>query len=98
MNGKLTMNNRGLRGAGTIDYLAASVTANDFVYYPDSVTAKGTDARLTRSTFGNVTFPQALLTFEMKWYTKRMNEIKKVKALCFYDSAGEASTISFETV
>ena len=92
MNGKLTMNNRGLRGAGTINYLAASVTANDFVFYPDSVTAKGTDARLAKSQFGNVSFPQALLTdFEMKWYPKKDEmRIKNVKApFSFYDSSAQ---------
>ena len=92
MNGKLTMNNRGLRGAGTINYLAASVTANDFVYYPDSVTAKGTDARLAKSQIGNVSFPQALLTdFEMKWYPKKDEmRIKNVKApFSFYDSSAQ---------
>lgn len=90
MKGNLTMNNRGLRGAGTINYLAATVTANDFVFYPDSVTAKGTDARLENKQFENVTFPQAALTdFEMKWFPKKDEmRIKNVKApFMFYDSS-----------
>ncbi|WP_276369164.1 hypothetical protein [Chryseolinea sp. H1M3-3] len=92
MKGNLTMNNRGLRGLGTINFLAASVTANDFVFYPDSVTAKGTDARLERKQFGEVTFPQATLTdFEMKWFPKKDEmRIKNVKApFMFYDSSAQ---------
>jgi hypothetical protein len=92
MKGGLTMNNRGLRGTGTINFLAASVTANDFVFYPDSVIAKGTDARLEKKQFGDVTFPQALLTdFELKWLPKKDEmRIKNVKApFSFYDSSAQ---------
>jgi hypothetical protein len=71
MRGGLTMNSRGLRGAGTIDYLAAAVNANDFVFYPDSVIARGTEASITAKQFGDVKFPDAALNnFEMKWYPK----------------------------
>ena len=92
MQGNLVMNNRGLRGTGTISFLAASVKANDFVFYPDSVTAKGTDAKIDRKQFGDVTFPQAALTdFEMKWFPKKDEmRIKNVKApFMFYDSSAQ---------
>lgn len=92
MTGNLTMNNRGLRGTGTINFLAASVKANDFVFYPDSVTAKGTDAKIDRKQFGDITFPQASLTdFEMKWFPKKDEmQIKNVKApFSFYDSSAQ---------
>ncbi|HYI78366.1 MAG TPA: hypothetical protein VEW65_12165, partial [Chryseolinea sp.] len=92
MNGNLVMNNRGLRGTGVINFLAASVKANDFVFYPDSVTAKGTDAKIDRKQFGEVNFPQASLTdFEMKWYPKKDEmRIKNVKApFSFYDSSAQ---------
>lgn len=71
MNGVLTMDNRGLRGTGTINYLAASVSSPDFVFYPDSVIAKGDLATIDEKQFGAVLFPQASLPdFEMKWYPK----------------------------
>jgi hypothetical protein len=92
MTGNLTMNNRGLRGTGTINFIAASVKANDFVFYPDSVTAKGTDAKIDPKQFGDVTFPQASLTdFEMKWFPKKDEmRIKNVKApFSFYDSSAQ---------
>ena len=60
MNGNLAMNNRGLRGTGTINFLAASVTANDFVFYPDSVTAKGTDAKIDRKAIWRCQFSASL--------------------------------------
>jgi hypothetical protein len=72
MKGGLTMNSRGLRGTGTIDYLAARVNSNDYVFYPDSVLARGSDASITEAQFGAVKFPQATLNnFEMKWFPKR---------------------------
>ena len=92
MKGSLTMNNRGLRGGGTITLLAASVKANDFVFYPDSVIAKGTDAKIDKKQFGDVSFPQATLTdFEMKWYPKLdQMKIKNVKSpFSFYDSSAQ---------
>ncbi len=92
MKGNLTMNNRGLRGTGTINLRSASVTANDFVFYPDSVTAKGTDAKIDGKQFGDVSFPQAsLIDFEMKWFPKNdQMKIKNVKApFSFYDSSAQ---------
>jgi hypothetical protein len=90
MTGTLTMNNRGLRGAGVVNLRAATVKADDFVFYPDSVTAKGTDAKIENKQYGDITFPQAsLLDFEMKWYPKKdQMRIKNVKApFLFYDSS-----------
>src|SRR5690349_15022485 len=58
MKGGLTMNNRGLRGAGNIEYLAVNVSSNDYVFYPDSVIAKGDRATISKKQFGAVAFPQ----------------------------------------
>lgn len=82
MNGVLTMDNRGLRGTGQINYLAATVSSYDFVFYPDSVIARGDKAQIEQKQFGSVLFPQATLTdFDMKWYPKedRMR-LKNLKA------------------
>lgn len=35
----LTLTNKGLRGAGKLDYLTATAKSRDFVYYPDSMNA-----------------------------------------------------------
>lgn len=92
MTGELAMNSRGLRGNGTIEYLAASVTANDFVYYPDSVLANGSRAFITEKQFGAVNFPQATLTdFDMKWLPKQdQMKIRNTKApFTFYEGSAE---------
>jgi hypothetical protein len=39
--GGLSLDNAGIRASGRIEYLAAKVEAQDFVFYPDSVLAKG---------------------------------------------------------
>ncbi len=92
MTGELTMNSRGLRGNGTIEYLAASVTANDIVFYPDSVLARGMDAGISAKQFGAITFPDATLTdFEMKWYPKLdQMKIKNLKSpFNFYEGTAQ---------
>jgi hypothetical protein len=92
MNGVLTMDNRGLRGLGTIDYLATSVSSKDFVYYPDSVITQGTRAKIAKKQFGSVIFPEASLSnYDMKWYPKEDRMIfKNQKApFNFYDSTAQ---------
>jgi hypothetical protein len=92
ITGGLTMNNRGLRGAGQIDYLAATVSSSDFIFYPDSVLAKGSNAKIEAKQFGAVAFPQASLSdFEMKWYPKKdQMKLKNLKApFHFYDSTAQ---------
>lgn len=71
MTGELTMDNRGLRGNGTIKFLASTVSSSDFIFYPDSVIARGDQAIIEEKQFGSVVFPQAKLTnYDMKWYPR----------------------------
>ena len=104
IKGGLTMNNRGLRGTGQIDYLAATVQSSDFIFYPDSVLAKGTNAKISAKQFGAIAFPQASLSdFDMKWYPKKdQMKLKNIKApFNFYDSTAQMQgtvTISKEGV
>jgi len=66
--GNINLDNSGLRVGGRIDYLAATVESNDFVFYPDSVMARGAKGELKEKQFGNVWFPQATLTdYELRW-------------------------------
>lgn len=92
MKGFIAMNNRGLRGAGEIDYLAAKVSSKDFVFYPDSVIARGNRTKIVEKQFGSVLFPQASLPdFQMKWYPKEDKmQLKNLKApFNFYDSTAQ---------
>ena len=70
--GGLNMDNDGLRVAGKIDYLAASVESPDFVFYPDSVLGKGKVGELKEKQFGQVWFPQVTLPeFQLVWMPKK---------------------------
>lgn len=92
MTGEITMNSRGLRGTGRIDYYAATVNANDIVFYPDSVISRGMDAGITGKQFGAVDFPDASLSdFEMKWYPKTdQMKIKNMKSpFNFYQGSAQ---------
>ncbi len=66
--GNINLDNSGIRVRGKIDYLAASVQSPDFIFYPDSVVARGKAGEIKEKQFGNVWFPQATLPeFELKW-------------------------------
>lgn len=104
MRGVLTLNNRGLRGTGKIEYLAATVYSPDFVFYPDSVITHGDRATIAKKQFGSVLFPQASLPdYEMKWYPKQdQMKLKNMgEPFNFYDSTAQMRgtlTISKEGV
>jgi hypothetical protein len=92
MTGVLTMDNRGLRGVGQIDFLAVSVSSPDFIFYPDSVITRGNRAKISEMQFGAVKFPQASLPdYDMKWYPKQDKmRLKNLKApFNFYDSTAQ---------
>jgi hypothetical protein len=80
MKGNLSLDNRGIRGDGTISFLAATLSSNDFTFYPDSVEGQGSQAIIEQKQFGAVAFPEAkLMNFDMKWYPKE--ERMKLKNL-----------------
>lgn len=90
ISGLVSLTNRGIRGSGKIDFLAATVYSPDFLFYPDSVIATGNRAIIAEKQFGAVKFPQASLPdFEMKWYPKAdAMKLKNLKApFTLYDSS-----------
>ena len=92
LNGVLTMDSRGLRGVGKIDFLAVSVASPDFIFYPDSVITRGTRAKIREEQFGAVKFPQASLPdYDMKWFPKQDKmRLKNLKSpFNFYDSTAQ---------
>ncbi len=92
MTGDLMLNNRGLRGAGTINYLSSSFSSPDFLFYPDSVIGKGARGKMEQKQIGNVLFPQASFPdYNMKWYPKKDEmKLKNIKApFNFYDSTAQ---------
>jgi hypothetical protein len=90
--GNITLDKKGLRSPGKIEYLAATVYSSDFVFYPDSVSARGTRATLSEKQFGSVLFPQASLpNYQMKWFPKQdqMKLRNTTVPFNFYDSTAQ---------
>jgi len=70
--GAMSLDNAGIRATGKIDYLAASVESNDFVFYPDSVVGKGNVGELKEKQFGSAWYPQVTLTeYKLNWLPKQ---------------------------
>ncbi len=70
--GGINLDNAGLRINGKVNYLAATVQSNDFIFYPDSVVGKGKVGELEEKQFGKVWYPQVTLSeFELNWKPKQ---------------------------
>lgn len=92
MRGQVRLDNKGIRGKGNIEFLAATVPSEDFTFYPDSVVGEGSRATIDKKQFGSVLFPQASLPdFQMKWYPKQdQMKLKNLKdPFNFYDSTAQ---------
>ncbi|WP_127121525.1 hypothetical protein [Chryseotalea sanaruensis] len=90
--GNIHLDKRGIRSAGNIDYLATNIRSDNFVFYPDSVTARGQHATMVQQQFGSVIFPQASFpNYQMNWKPKR-DELKLSTTnsdFHFYDSTAQ---------
>ncbi len=70
--GGLRLDNAGLRANGKIEYLAANIQSDDFIFYPDSVLSKGKIGEIQEKQIGKVAFPQVTFTdYQMKWFPKQ---------------------------
>lgn len=70
--GALGLNNAGLRATGRIDYLAASVESQDFIFYPDSVVGRGSVGEIKEKQFGAAWYPQVTLPeYRLTWLPKQ---------------------------
>ncbi|MBL6447491.1 hypothetical protein JMN32_14325 [Fulvivirga sp. 29W222] len=69
---QLTLNKKGLRGHGRIDFLTTTMVSEDFIFYPDSVVAQGDYVEISEEEYNGVLFPQASVkNYEMKWLPKK---------------------------
>ncbi|HLT80845.1 MAG TPA: hypothetical protein VKZ86_07430 [Cyclobacteriaceae bacterium] len=98
MAGSVSLTNRGIRGSGSITYLAARIYSPDFLFYPDSVIATGNRAKIDAKQFGNVSFPHASLAdFEMKWYPK-LDQMRLKNLKSFFNMYDSTATLNGELV
>ena len=65
---KITLDKNGLVGHGRIDYLSSTNQSEDYVFYQDSVTTKGTKFVVNKGELNGVSYPDVTLeNFKMKW-------------------------------
>lgn len=70
--GAMGLDNAGIRATGRIEYLAATVQSEDFIFYPDSVVGRGNVGELKEKQFGSAWYPQVTLPeFRLKWLPKQ---------------------------
>ena len=80
--GTITMDFKGLRGKGDIKYLNATVSSEDFIFYPDSIIGRGRSAKMEGSVIADVAFPECSMeAYAMKWNPKK-------KAMNFINAKG----------
>ncbi len=67
----LTMDNSGLRGAGVISHLSATIPAEEMLFTADSLLASGSEASLKEATVGEAYFPKVdLKNYSLRWFPK----------------------------
>jgi hypothetical protein len=96
LRGEIRLDNRGIRSTGTISYFAATVFSPDFIFYPDSVIARGSRVKIQEKQFGSVKFPQASFgNYQMKWNPKLdQMRLKNIgEPFNFYDSTAQLTGI-----
>ncbi len=85
---ELTLDSRGLRGNGYIEFLTSTLESKDFVFYMDSATTVGTYAEIREGTLGPASFPQAYVEdYTLKWLPQKdsMYIINNNKPFEFYN-------------
>jgi len=70
--GDISLSKKGIRGNGRIDYLAATMESDDFIYYPDSVFAEGLSMEIREEEHNGIIFPQITVTnYDLHWLPKK---------------------------
>ncbi len=69
---EINLSSQGIRGFGQIDFLTSKLFSEDFIYYPDSVTADAYKGEIGPGTLGGASYPQAELgKFRMYWLPRK---------------------------
>ncbi|MES2730844.1 MAG: hypothetical protein V4714_03815 [Bacteroidota bacterium] len=70
-SGPLEMSKTGLRAPGQLEYLTTTLKSNDFLFMPDSTTAKGASGEIKEGAAGKGVFPSvAIKNYSLKWMPK----------------------------
>ena len=69
---RLSLDKRGIRADGRIEFLTTTVNSNDFIFYPDSVTTIGSVADIKEEEYGGLIFPRVHVeNYRMKWLPRK---------------------------
>ncbi len=69
---KVSLSNQGLSGAGKLTYLSATLRADTFIFFPDSMLTMAHDFILDTGAIGNIHFPHVSATaVNIRWYPHR---------------------------
>jgi hypothetical protein len=68
----ISLDNKGLRSSGKIEYLNATLHSDDFIFYQDSTITVGKEMEFKEGKVANALFPQATLNgYKMRWLPKQ---------------------------
>ena len=89
---EIRLSNQGMRGYGQIDFLTTTIYSDDFIYYPDSVTADGTNGLISPGTYKGASYPEAILgAYDMYWLPRKDSMYLRTvgEPFKFYNSTAE---------
>lgn len=70
--GTINLNNDGIRGDGILKYLSSTWYSSDFVFYQDSIVARGAQAKIQEKFDSNAYFPDVdIADFEFKYSPRK---------------------------
>ncbi len=70
--GTISLDYKGIRGKGEIKYLTTTIISDDFIFYQDSVIARGKSIDIKEGKIGELEVPDAnIAAFKMRWYPKK---------------------------
>jgi hypothetical protein len=85
----LSLSNEGLRGKGTLDYLASTTHSQDFIFLPDSMNAPADTFINRKGDFGGVEFPDVNgKDVYVHWRPRQdsMTVMKKTEPISMYET------------
>ena len=89
---QISLNNQGMRGGGQIDFLTTQIFSDDFIYYPDSVSANGSGGKIQPGDYKGASFPEAILgAYDMYWLPRKNSMLLRTvnEPFKFYNSTAE---------
>jgi hypothetical protein len=90
--GKLLLNNNGMQGSDRIEYLSTTLYAPSFVFFKDSVTARGSLAHIKSGPYEGTSFPDVdIENYDFRWLPQKDSMYIKSRNVPFkmYDETAE---------